>query len=53
MLLAFALIVLFLLIAFMVLRGPKEAQPSNPSMRGGLTSGPVGRGSLGALAGPA
>jgi hypothetical protein len=51
MLLAFALIVLFLLIAFMVLRGPNEA-PSNPPMRGAL-SGPVATGSLGVLAGPA
>jgi len=52
MLLAFALIVLFLLIAFMVLRGPNEAQPSNPPMRGAL-SGPVATGSLGVLAGAA
>jgi len=53
MLLAFALIVLFLLIAFMLLRGPNEVQPSNPPMRGGLTSGPVGAGSLGAFFRPA
>lgn len=53
MLLAFALIVLFLVIAFMLLRGPNEVQPSNPPMRGGLTSGPVGAGSLGAFFRPA